>query len=325
MRRPFLVLVVVLLSAIAFPVPGWTAAGYPSKPMELVCPFPAGASMDVMARLIADIAPKYTGQPMVVTTKTGASGSLAAADVISAKPDGYKLVTLANLFFSSTVHIQKVPFNPDDLVPIGNFMEYRIGMAVRSDSRWKTFNDLLEYAKKNPGQLKWGHSGRGTSLHVAALHVFKKAGAQAVEVPYKGSTEVLTALLGGHIDAGSVPYGTAKENVRAGQIRYLTFWTDQRYKDQANVPSIAELGFPDAAKLSTYVAVFVHKNTPEPVKKYLVTLAKQVYDDPKFRKLEEMGGEDQRYGSPEFVRESIRKAEAVGVPILKELGLYIGK
>ncbi len=325
MRSRFLVLVSAVLLVGAFSPCVWAAGGYPAKPIELVCPFPAGASMDVMARLIADIAPKYTGQPMVVTTKTGASGSLAAADVISAKADGYKLVTLANLFFSSTVHIQKVPFNPDDLVPIGNFMEYRIGMAVRSDSPWKTFNDLLDYAKKNPGQLKWGHSGRGTSLHVAPLYVFKKTGAQTVEVPYKGSTEVLTALLGGHVNAGSVPYGTAKENVRAGQIRYLTFYSEQRYKDQQNVPSIAELGFPDAAKLSTYVAVFAHKNTPEPIKKYLVTLAKQIYDDPKFRKLEEMGGEDQKYGGPEFVRDSIKRAETVGIPILKELGLYIGK
>ncbi len=301
------------------------ADSYPTKPIELFCPYVAGSSMDSMARLIADIAPKYTGQPMVVVNKPGASGSLAAAEVISSKPDGYKLVTLANVFFSSTMKIQKVPFNPDDLIPIGNFMEYRLGMAVKADSPFKTLNDLLEYAKKNPGSLNWGHPGRGTTLHTIALMVMKKAGAKSVDVPYKGSPEVLAALLGGHIKAASVPYGTVKENVRAGQIRYLAFYSDHRFSDQPNVPSIVELGYPEPAKLATLVGVYAHKNTPEPVKNYLVALAKKVYDDPRFRKLADVGGEDPKFGGPEYVKESIRKSEELSVPMLKELGLYIGK
>lgn len=298
---------------------------YPSRTIEIYCPYVAGSSMDNMARLFADIAPKYTGQPMVVVNKPGAAGSLTAAEVIKSKPDGYKIAQLANLFFASTAHIQKIPFDPNDLVPIGNFMEYRLGMAVKADSPYKTLNDLLQDAKKNAGSLKWGHPGRGTSLHTIALSIFKKTGIQGVDVPYKGSPDVLAALLGGHINAASLPYGTVRENVRAGQIRYLTFYSDHRFSDQPNVPHIVELGFPDAAKLATFVALFVHKDTPEPIKQYLVRLGKQIYDDPRFRKLVDVGGEDPVYGDPEFVKKAIKSAEDVSVPLLKELGLYVGK
>lgn len=325
MKKRLLIAGVILLLIAGSGVTAVAAEKYPSKAIELYCPYGPGSSMDTMARLIAEIAPKYTGQPIVVVNKPGASGSLAAAEVISAKPDGYRIVSLANLFFASTMKIQKVPFSPDDLVPIANFMEYRLGMAVKADSPFKTLNDLLANAKKNSGQLKWGHPGRGTSLHTIALHIFKKTGVQAVDVPYKGSPEVLAALLGGHIDAASVPYGTVKENVRAGQVRYLTFYSDHRYTDQPNVPSIVELGFPDAAKLATDVALFVHKNTPEHIKKYLIGVSKQIYDDPRFKKLADIGGEDPKFGGPEFVKESIMKAEEVSVPILKEVGLYQGK
>ena len=109
------------LSTAAFPL------DYPTKPIELLCPYTAGSFIDIMARLIADIAPTYLGQPMVVVNKPGAGGSLAAAEVISAKPDGYKLVALGQGFFAITTKTQKIPFNPDDLVPIANFMAWRLG------------------------------------------------------------------------------------------------------------------------------------------------------------------------------------------------------
>ena len=325
MKSKAVALVVALLVFGGLATFAAAAANYPTKPIELLCPYVPGSSMDIMARLIAEIAPTYTGQPMAVVNKPGAGGSLAAAEVISAKPDGYKLVTLANMFFATTTKIQKVPFDPQDVVPLGNFMEYRLGFMVRADSPWKTLNDVLSYAKKNPGELKWSHAGRGISLHVIALSIFKKAGVQTIDVPYKGSPEVLTALLGGHVDAASIAYGPAQEQLRAGKVRFLTFYSDQRYSDQPGVPSIVELGFPDAAKLSTYAAVFTHKNTPENVKEYLMGVSKKIYDDQRFKKLAEMGGEDPKWGGPDFVKASIKGAEEVGIPILKEIGLYIGK
>ena len=312
MMIKIIVIAVTILLGGGFSASAPAAENYPARAVELYCPYEAGTSMDVMVRLIADIAPKYMGQPMVVVNKPGASGSLAAAEVISGKPDGYKLVSLANLFFASTIHIQKVPFSADDLTPIANFMEYRLCMVVRADSPFKTLKDVIEYARKNPGSLKWSHPGRGTSLHTVALSVFQKAKVQTIDVPFKA--ELLSSLLGGHVHVGSFPYGLVMESVRAGQIRCLAFYGDHRYKDQPNVPSIAELGFPDAAKLATDAALFVRRNTPEHIKNYLIGVSKQIYDDPRFARLPDMGGEDPKYGGPRVAKESIKRAEEITFP-----------
>ena len=325
MKSKAVALTVALLSLGALATLATAAANYPAKPIELLCPYTPASSMDIMARLIAEIAPTYTGQPMPVVNKPGAGGSLAAADIISAKPDGYKLVTLANMFFATTTKTQKIPFDPDDLVPLANFMEYRFGLMVRADSPWKTLNDLLDYGKKNPGQLKWGHTGRGISIHLTALYIFNKAGVQTIDVPYKGTPESLAALLGGHVDASSTVYGPVKDQMMAGKVRFLAVCSEQRYSDQPNVPTVVELGFPDAAKLGTFVGIYAHKNTPDPIKSYLMGTAKKIYDDPRFKKGIEQLGEGLAFGGPDFMRERIKRAEEVGVPMLKELGLYVGK
>ena len=120
--------------------PAVFSADYPTRPIEVLVPYPAGSSVDLMGRLVADIAPKYVGQPLAVMNKVGAGGSVAAADVIGSRPDGYKLVIQGNMFFATTTKSQKIPFNPDDLAPLYNFMEWRLGLAVREDCPWKGLN-----------------------------------------------------------------------------------------------------------------------------------------------------------------------------------------
>lgn len=297
---------------------------FPTKPIEIICPYPAGASIDLMSRLVADIAPKFLGQRIVVINKPGGAGSVAAADVISSKADGYKLATMASFYFGATAKTQKIPFDPDDLVPLTNFMEFRFGMMVRGDSPWKTLDDLLDYARKNPGKLKWGHPGRGVSIYMSALLIFRKAGVETLEVPYQGSPNVLASLLGGHIDASTGVYGTVKDHVKAGKIRYLTVYSDQRYSDLPDVPCVVELGYPEAA-IPSFIGLYVHKDTPEDIKQTLMDAFKRTYEDPEFKKGIEKIGEEPKYGGPELMREAIRKSEEVGVPILKEFGLYVGK
>jgi tripartite-type tricarboxylate transporter receptor subunit TctC len=299
---------------------------YPTRPIEVLCPYAPGSAMDIVARIAADLAPKHLGQPVVVINKPGAGGSLAAADVIGSKPDGYKLAWLANFFFATTVKTQRVPFDPNDLTPIVNLHEYKLGLIVRGDSPWKTLQDLLEYGKKNPGKLRIAHGARGHSLHLGTLVISKKTGVDFVEIVYKGaSPEQLAALLGGHVDLSSMAYGAVKDHVKAGSVRYLVFFSDQRYRDPPGVPSALELGFPEAAKLITVSGLFAHKSTPEGIQKVLYDAFKKVYEDSDFRERVERMGDAPRFGGPEFMREAIRKAEEVGVPLIKELELYVGK
>lgn len=302
------------------------AADYPTQPIELFCPYAPGGSTDTLNRTWGEIASKHLGQPVVCTNKIGAGGSVAAAEVISSKPDGYKIAQLANIFFATTTKTQKIPFNPYDLVPVANFMEYRFGFSVRSDSPFKTFNDVLDYGRKNPDQLRWSHPGRGTSIHLMGLMIFKKAGVKVIEVPYKGGgPEQVIAMLGGHVDFSVSNYGPLREHVRAGKIRFLASLGEHRWRDQPDVPAIAELGYPEATKLGTYVGFYIHKNTPDHIRNKLFDVSKKVFDDPRFPKTIEELGEEPRFGGPEWMMEAIRKAEEEGVPMLKELGMYIGK
>jgi tripartite-type tricarboxylate transporter receptor subunit TctC len=322
------VLIFVLVTVSVGSVFSQPALGrdFPTKPIELVCPYAPGSSMDIVSRIVADLAPKYIGQPIVVVNKPGAGGSIAAADVISSKPDGHKLVMLTNFFFATTVKTQKIPFDPNDLTPIVNLYEYKLGMIVKGDSPWKTLSDFLDSAKKNPGKIRCAHGGRGITLHMNALLIFKKAGVDIIEVFYKGaSPEQLSALLGGHVDAASMAYGAVKDHVRAGNIRYLVFFSDRRFSDLPAVPSAVELGFPEAAKLATFNGLYAHKNTPEDAKKALLDVFKKIYEDPEFKKGIERMGDEPRFGGPEFIKEAIKKGEEAGVPIIKELGLYIEK
>lgn len=299
------------------------AQNFPTKPIEIVVPYTAGASMDIMARIVANKAPKYLGQPVVVVNKPGAGGIIAGADIVNAKPDGYKLIVLSNFFFATTVKTQKMTYDPGLIIPIANCMMFKLGMFVRGDSPWKTLNDLITYARKNPGKLTWGHHGRGITVHMAALLIFKKAGVQTVEIPQKGSPESLASLLGGHIDMSTSNYGPFKPHLESGKVRCLVVYSDRRFRDPADVPSALELGYPEVEKVTTFVGFYAHKNTPENIKKILIEGLKKTCEDSEVKKGIEELGEEPRYGSAEFITEAIKKGEEVGVPLIKELGLYV--
>jgi len=296
---------------------------FPTKPIEILVPYTPGSSVDILCRIVADIAPKYLGQPLVVVNKPGAGGSIAAAEVIISKPDGYKLMETTNFFFAMTVHTQKIPFDPKMLTPLANFMEYKNGFIVRGDSPWKTFNDLLDYARKNPGKLRWSHTGRGISQHLYGVLIFRKAGVETIDVPYKGSPEMVSALLGGHLDAAMVVYGAVKDHVTTGKVRYLVTISDRRYIDPPNVPCAVELGFPEVAKLPTFVGIYVHRDTPEDIKKILSDAFRKTYEDPEFKKGIERLGEEPKFAGPEFMKEAIQDGEKTAVRILKEVGLFV--
>jgi tripartite-type tricarboxylate transporter receptor subunit TctC len=298
---------------------------YPTKAIEILCPFTAGGTADLLSRLVANTASKYLGQPVVVVNKPGGGGSVAAADVISSKPDGYRIVQLPTNFFSATIYTQKVPFGPNDIIPIANFMAYKEGIMVKGDSPWKTLNDLLDYGKKNPDKLRWGHPSRGSPLFMNTLLIFRKAGVRAIEVPYMGSAEVLNALLGGHLDAAGQSYGVIRDHVKTGNVRYVATFGDRRYTDPANVPTAAELGFPEASKTISYVGMYAHKDTPEQIRNILFDAFKKTFDDPEFKKGFGNFGEEPAFGGPEFMREAVKKSSEVNIPMLKEFGLYTGK
>ena len=296
---------------------------FPTKPIEIICMLPPGSSMDILARVSAEVGPKYLGQPIVVINKPGAGGALAAMDVVNSKPDGYKLTTLSNNSFMSTFHTQKLMFNPKQLVPMWSMIMFKTGMFIRGDAPWKSLQEVIDYARKNPDKVTWGHHGRGLSVQVAASLIFKRAGVRVIEVPHKGSAESMAALLGGHIDVLTTSYATVIPHVKAGTIRPIVTYEGQRYKDHPGVPTATELGYKDVENLSTYVGLYGHRDTPDPVKKITSEALKKTCEDPVFKTGIEKVGEEHRCENPEFAMEAIRKGEEVVIPILKELGIYV--
>ncbi len=127
------------------------------------------------------------------------------------------------------------------------------------------------------------------------------------------------------MDATSLSLGTMREQERAGKLRYLVNYSDHRYGYLPDLPSIAEAGFPEAAKLRSFAGIYTHRNTPEEIKAYLTNLSKKIYDDPRFKKGFEKLEEEPVFIGPDQMREMVKKAEEVAVPLLKELGLYVGK
>lgn len=321
MWRKTLPLILIILLVEGALIQNALGQKYPTKPIEIIVPNPAGSFTDLASRLVADTAQKYLGQPLIAVNKAGAGGSTAAAEVITSRPDGYKLYAGFTSYFATGTKTMKIPFDPKHLTPLVNFLEQKDGLVVRGDSPWKALSDLLDYAKKNPVKLTWGHTGRSAINYINVMLIFRKAGIETTDIPYKGSPEKLAALLGGHVAAATMPYGPSKDLVDTGKIRYLFFSSDRRYSEPADVPCAAELGFP--GKLKGLFGFYVHKDTPEEVRKTLFAAFKKTYEDPEFRTRLEKFGEEPRFGDAEFMKEEIRKGEEVGVPILKELGLFV--
>ncbi len=230
------------VGAGAWAAPAWSQASYPTRPIKLICPWPAGGSSDQVMRALADATGRVLGGTMVVENKPGASGMLGPNELVSAKPDGYTLSQLT-IGVLRLPHMQKMMFNPlSDFTYVACLTGYTFGMAVRADSPFKSIKDLVTFAKANPGKFTYGSTGTGTTPHLAVEEFAMKAGIELQHVPFKGSSDGLQALLGGHILAHSDATGWAP-HVDAGTMRLLATYGSKRTKRWSQVPTLNELGF----------------------------------------------------------------------------------
>jgi tripartite-type tricarboxylate transporter receptor subunit TctC len=217
---------------------------YPVKPVTLIVPWPAGGSTDIAMRAIAEAAAKHLGQPIVVENRAGASGTLGAAALASTvKPDGYTIsqmpITVVRLPL-----MQKTTWDPvKDFSYIAQLSGYTFGVTTKADGPLKTWDDMVQYAKQNPGKVTYGTPGAGTSLHIGMEMIAARLGIKLTHVPFKGGAETNAAVLGGHtmLQADSSAW---KPLVDGKQLRLLTIWTAERSKNWPDAPTLKELGLP---------------------------------------------------------------------------------
>ncbi len=269
-----------MLATLPFAAATASAQGFPNRPITLICPWPAGGSTDTHLRKFAEIAAKYLGQPFVCGTKPGASGMLGPAGrAASAKPDGYTLSQLPLGAFRLP-HMQKVDWDPlRDFTYVIGLTGYTFGVVVKADSPFKSFQDMLDYARANPGKLSYGHTGIGTSPHLLIEEATAKAGVKFLPVPYKGNADSTQALMGGHVMAQSDATGWARF-VEAGTFRLLVTFGEQRSKWGA--PTAKELGI-DLVSISPYGIVGPKDMDPKIVK-VLHDAFRKALDDPEHMK-----------------------------------------
>lgn len=217
------------------------ADDYPNKAIDLIVPFTAGSPGDIFSRTFGKIAEKYLGQSIVIVNKEGGSGAIGVSHMLSQPADGYTIVYHSSTF-AYTMASGQVSFKSKDILPIATIQADYQTVAVLKDSPFKTFDDLVKYAKANPGKLKIsGSTVKGTN-HVFALKIFKEAGIQASYIPYDGGNKSVLALLGGNVDALVGSSSVVNAQVDAGEIRLLAVSSGVRAPNRKDIPTLKELG-----------------------------------------------------------------------------------
>ena len=236
-------LLVVAGAAAVLPHTVLRAQTFPAKSISIYVAFPAGGPTDQFFRALAEAASRSLGQSVIIENKPGAGGTLAPIAAKSAKPDGY-VITQMPLGVFRIPHMQKSPqFDPiKDFTYIANLTGYTFGLVVAATAPWKTIREFVDDAKRNPGKIDYGSTGTGTTPHLAMEQFAQKAGIKLTHVPYKGSADLMAAILGGHIQAASDSTGWAP-HVEAGKLRLLATFGPKRTKRWPDVPTLTELGF----------------------------------------------------------------------------------
>jgi tripartite-type tricarboxylate transporter receptor subunit TctC len=220
--------------------PAFAADPYPSKPIQLVLPFPAGGSFDPIFRALANAAAQDLGQPVVLMHQPGAGGVTGTASLVNKEADGYTIAVMHNSVIRAPL-VTKVTWDPlKDFTYLIGLANLTTGITVAADAPWKTLPDLIEDAKKRPGALSWGNVGAISVNRIYAERLAKAAGTKFNLVPFKGGAESFQALIGRHLDVyGDPGFGP---QVQGGKARLLATFTAERLK-RYDAPTVKELGY----------------------------------------------------------------------------------
>ncbi|MGY8526215.1 tripartite tricarboxylate transporter substrate binding protein [Paracidovorax citrulli] len=272
---------------------------WPERPVRLIVPFLAGTSPDITARnLAAELGPKL-GQSLVVENIPGAGGIIGAQAIKRAEPDGYTLGLLANQHVINVNLYRNKPYDPaKDFQAIAALSGGPTVLAVPADAPWKTAAELIEAMRREPGKFNYGSGGKGSVAHLAVEALLHQTGTQAVHIPYKGATEIITAMLSGQTQFGMPVIGTATQFLRNKQIRILAVTTQTRSTYFPQVPTLAE-ALPPGFELDNWSGLFAPAGVPAPIVQKLFTAVTALQDAGKLTaQIEANSGELRRSASP---------------------------
>src|SRR5688572_1196288 len=282
--------------------------------------YPAGGLVDVVARLVAEnMKPKFP-KGVVVQIRPGAAGSVAVTELVRAQPDGHTFILTPHSALVIAPQLQELAYKtPDDYQPFINLVSYYPMIAVRSESPYKSIQDLVSDANAKPGQVRIGSPGEGTSSHLNLEEFMRLAGIKMIHAPYQGWAHSSVAVLGGHIDAVVAQPGELKGQVDGKRMRVLVNFTPKRHPVFPDVPTAKEMGW-DVSNGVWYL-LMVPKGTPGPVVRHLHDAAKAAIDDPKFAQTMNARGIDVDYRPAGPLRADLWREYKALTPVLKRTGM----
>ena len=246
------------------PVPGG-GKGYPAKPIRLVVPFPAGASSDIVGRMLGQKMTEQLGEQIIADNRAGAGGNLGIAVAAKSPPDGYTiLIATASIAVSPSLYVNPGYDALKDLVPIARLTNIPNILLVHPSVPAKTLRQFINLARSRPGKLNFGSGGAGTTNHLANELLKHLEKIDIVHVPYKGVTQAMTAMMGGEVDEVVMPVSTAIPQIRAGKVRALAVLTEQRVSALPDIPTGIEAGVPGFT-MPLWYGMFAPAATPRPI------------------------------------------------------------
>jgi len=294
----------VALALLGFESDAPAQDAYPTQPIRLIVPFPAGGAIDIISRNVSAAMGKELGQPVVVDNRAGAGGNIGTDAVAKAKPDGYTVLagTSATHGVNPALY-PKIPYSAQkDFIPVSYWGGVPNVLVVSKASGITSLEQLIAMAKGEPDKLTYGSAGNGTSLHLAGEMFQRAAGVKLVHVPYKGGAPAATDLLGGSITMMFDTVAVSLPNLRAGKLVALAVAAPQRHFALPDVPTFAEKGFPSVDS-STWTGLFVPKQTPAPIVKKLEAASTAALKQPEVEKaLKASGVQEQMMTSEQFAR-----------------------
>jgi len=318
--RVFVAVVAVMLAAQVVPAAAGQAE-YPNREIEFIVSFPPGGPADTAARIIQPKMSAILGVPVVVTNKSGGGGALGADYVAKAKPDGYTVYASTNSVLTISPVVQKtLPYSMADFTPIGAYAADLGVITAKAGAPWKTLDEFVDHAKKNPGKFNYGSAGFGT-VSFFTMELFKISyGLDIAHVPFQGTGPAKNAILGGHVTLASSGFGSFAPLFRSGDLVPLVTTATKRVAAFPAVPTMAERGFPEAS-LNIWLGLYVPAKTPKPMVDVLVKALAQAAKDPAVAGAFEKAGMFAEYHDPEETAKLLQTETTSVRKVSEKLGI----
>ncbi|WP_193088828.1 tripartite tricarboxylate transporter substrate binding protein [Advenella sp. FME57] len=315
-----------VLSCVSLPVHSADTDNWPvaEKPITIVVPFPAGSGSDALARMLGQKVTEQTGSPVVIDNKAGAGTLIGAQQVANARSDGYTLLYTIVVTHTQNPHLfEKLPYDPfKDFTPVIQVVRSATVLEANKDAPFDTTQEMLDYARKNPGKLNFGSYSIGSTSHLNGEILKKAAGIDIVHVPYKGTADASRALLAGEVDVYFDGTSTAVQNWKAGKVKLLGPATDKRLAVLPDLPTLGEQGLP-GLDIVGWQGLFAPGNLKPELAEKIATVFRKALQSPGIVKMIESNGNEVSGAGPKAYADIVRKDYERWGEVIRSAGIKI--